>query len=55
VKKIEQVRLTKDNRDGYDALVRDAKNDLLTVSKAVNLSLRRDLPRLRNLFVKPKR
>ena len=51
---MKQIRLAKENESALSELVRDSKNDLLTVSKAANLAIRRGLPILRKLFVNPK-
>lgn len=50
----QQIRLVRENRRDIAALVRDAHNDLLTQSKAANYCIRKGLPVIRKLFVKPK-
>ena len=48
-----QIRLTKDNETSLMALVKDSKNDLLTVSRAANMAIEKGRVAVRNLFVKP--
>ena len=49
---MKQIRLNPINEANLIALVRDSKNDLLTVSKAANVSIDKGLPLARKLFVK---
>jgi hypothetical protein len=46
------VKLTKANTEAVDAVVKDAKNELLKAGKVVNLSIARGLPFVRRKFVK---
>ena len=47
------IRLTKENSDAVESLVRDAKNDLLTAPRAVNAIVKNNIGKFRKLFVKP--
>jgi len=50
---MKQIRISNQNEKAIDALVKEAKNDLLTVPKAANIAISKGLPAVRKLFVKP--
>jgi len=45
------IRLTKLNTEAVNLLVKDSRNDLLTVGKAANLCVEKGLPAIRRKFV----